>query len=59
MARYNVNFSVDIPDENATDYDVLEWLKYELGITGDIQLSNPLADHEIEAESLICVEKCT
>lgn len=49
MAKINVEFSIDIPDD-VTREQVREWLEFNLGNRGSCSNANPLIDYEIEAE---------
>lgn len=48
--RIKVEFEVDLPVD-ADDQQIQEWLSFGLGERGEMKLSNPLSDHDIEAVS--------
>lgn len=48
MGKMSVTF--DIEKSEATDKEILDWLKFVLGATEGIELSNPLAATELESE---------
>ena len=54
----NVRFKVDLPEGvTATDEEVLAWLRFNLGENGELRLSNPLSDYEVEAKPFsVCVD---
>ena len=51
MKVYDVRFTVAIPDE-ATENEILEWLRFALGDTCDMSLENPLVDTELDGKSI-------
>ena len=51
MKVYDVRFTVAIPDE-ATENEILEWLRFELGDNGEMSQENPLVDTELEGKSI-------
>ena len=51
MKVYDVRFTVAIPDE-ATENEILEWLRFALGDTCDMSIENPLVDTELEGKSI-------
>ena len=44
----NVEFEVEIP-VNATDQQILEWLRYTFGATSGMSGENPLKEYDGEA----------
>lgn len=51
MAVYaRVSMVILVPDSDATDDDVREWIKFELGEFGDMERDNPLINHALEIE---------
>lgn len=46
MTTRKIQFTQTFPG-NPTDAQILEWLRYHLGIYGCIDGDNPLIDHEI------------
>ena len=51
MKVYDVRFTVAIPDI-ATENEILEWLRFELGDNGEMSQENPLVDTELEGKSI-------
>ena len=50
MATVTVKFELNIPDVDATDEQIRDWVRFELGEIGGLSEDNPLCDHEVEAE---------
>ena len=48
--RISVEFEVDVP-ESVSERDLMEWLRFELGYNGQIELSNPMTC-DLEAVSV-------
>ena len=48
--RIDVTFTMALPDIDASDIEISEWLAFELHANGEMSMSNPLSDREIEAE---------
>lgn len=46
MTRIHVEFDLALP-EDVTHAQIDEWLDYQLGINGVLDLKNPLADVEL------------
>ena len=51
MKVYDVRFTVAIPDI-ATENEILEWLRFELGDNGEMSQENPLVDTELVGKSI-------
>ena len=49
-----IGMTVIIPTD-ATDAQTEEWVKYELGYSGEISVKNPLSDYDIEAKNISIV----
>lgn len=45
--RYKVEFEIDVPDD-VSEYDVFEWVRFELHDNGQMSGQNPLVDRELE-----------
>lgn len=48
MRRVSVEFEVEIPVE-ATDEQIVEWLRYTFGELGGMSAVNPLSEYDGEA----------
>ena len=51
MKVYDVRFTVAIPYE-ATENEILEWLRFELHDVCELSRNNPLVDTELEGKSI-------
>jgi hypothetical protein len=49
--RVIVEMIVEIPC-SATQEEVEQWIKFETGYTGSLNLDNPLSDYELETKSV-------
>ena len=49
--RKQIRMYVTAPEE-CTEDQFEEWVEFSLGIRGDCQLTNPLADYSLEAEDV-------
>lgn len=49
--RVKVEFEVDVPDVEATEEDVIEWLRFSFHDNGDMKIANPLSSKEPEPVS--------
>lgn len=49
MKRIRVEFELVLPCD-ATDSEVDEWVRYEIGANGQIKIANPLSRHDLEAD---------
>lgn len=47
---YQVSFRVDVPEEIQKE-EVENWLRFELGETASMNMDNPLASVDLEANS--------
>ena len=48
MSKVRVTFDVELPNIEATDEEVEEWLRFNLHDNGSMSMKNPLADEEVE-----------
>ena len=46
--QYNVSMVIDVPDVGATEDEVEEWVKFQVGYCGGMSATNPLESHDIE-----------
>jgi len=49
MRTVRVELEVEVP-ESATDRELEDWLRFELGATGQLDGDNPMIDHDLEAK---------
>jgi hypothetical protein len=47
--KVNVSFTVEIPTENASNDDILEWVKFELGAKWNLSSANALNFTDIQS----------
>lgn len=47
MTTYRVTFEIT-PPVPATKEQVEEWVRFQVGSNGDIELENPLSDYDME-----------
>ena len=50
--KLKVEFEVTVPDGVAIE-QAEEWLEFELGARGDMQLDNPMIDTDLEARRVL------
>jgi hypothetical protein len=50
MARVKVTLEIEVPDTDATDKQIEEWLMYELHYNGSMAATNPLSSEGIDAD---------
>jgi hypothetical protein len=50
MARVKVTIELEVPDVDATDKEIGEWLMFELHYNGDMSGNNPLCNECVEPD---------
>jgi len=51
--KATITFEISTPEGvNCTYNELYDWVRYNLGITGHIELTNPLAEYEFVADDL-------
>jgi len=49
MAIIKVEFETKIPDFNASDQEIIDWVRLELHANGQLSMDNPFSDIDLEA----------
>ena len=49
MKQYNVSLVIEVPDDNATEREVEQWIEFKTGYRGSLSGSNPLCDADMKA----------
>jgi len=50
MARVKVTIELEVPDVEATDKEIEEWLMFELHYNGDMNGNNPLCNEGVDPD---------
>lgn len=50
MRQAKIELTITIPDTEATDEEIKEWIKFETGYSSSIEIKNPLQSEPLEVE---------